>query len=59
MQHVLKILRLKASSNFRKLRQPIDRNAWTFMQPTDVNAAYYPSHNDMSKCGIYSRFYSS
>ena len=58
MQHVLKILRLKAMISFQKLRKPIDRNAWTFILPIEVNAAYSPSLNHMSKYGVYERFYS-
>ncbi|CAF1440312.1 unnamed protein product [Adineta ricciae] len=48
MQHVLKILRLKARNSFQKLRKPIDRNAWSFILPIEVNAAYSASLNHMT-----------
>ena len=48
MENVLIVMRLKAQKNFQKLGEPIDRKAWTYIVPTDVNAYYRPSFNDIS-----------
>jgi len=55
MPNILILVRLNAKKNFQKLREPIDRKAWTYIIPTDVNAYYRPSFNDISKKTILSR----
>ncbi|UJR21017.1 hypothetical protein I4U23_024117 [Adineta vaga] len=48
MENVLTLLRIKAKNSFQKLRKPIDREAWAYMLPTDVNANYHASFNAMT-----------
>ncbi len=46
------IFRLIAKKNFERLRETVDRKAWTSVIPVDVNAYYRPSFNDISKLNI-------
>jgi predicted metalloendopeptidase len=42
------INQINVEENLKKLRQPIDRKAWSLILPTDINAYYRWSFNDIS-----------
>ncbi|CAF0789680.1 unnamed protein product [Adineta steineri] len=48
IQNVFTIIRLAAKHKFQILREPINRKAWTHLNPTDVNANYRPWFNDIT-----------
>ncbi|CAF4213469.1 unnamed protein product, partial [Adineta steineri] len=47
MQNILTMLQINAQNNFYKLRKSVDRNDWAYAAPTDVNAYYDASFNDI------------
>ncbi|CAF1017329.1 unnamed protein product [Rotaria sp. Silwood1] len=48
ISNVLKLLQIKAKTDFQILRKPVDRKAWGFSAPTVVNAFYAPSKNQIT-----------
>ncbi|CAF4106434.1 unnamed protein product [Adineta steineri] len=48
MNNILKLLQIKAKENFQILRKHVDRKAWGSSPPTDVNAFYTPSKNQIT-----------
>ncbi len=42
------INRIDVKENLRKLREPINRKAWAYILPTDINAYYRTAFNDIS-----------
>jgi hypothetical protein len=56
MENALVIFKLIAKKNFERLRESVDRKAWTYINPTDVNAFYRPSFNDISNLSIANNY---
>ncbi|CAF0813568.1 unnamed protein product [Rotaria sordida] len=48
ISNVLKLLQIKAKTEFQLLRKPVDRKAWGLSAPTVVNAFYAPSKNQIT-----------
>jgi hypothetical protein len=49
MHNVLLLLQLNAKQNFRRYREPVDRQEWIEYGPTTINAFYRPLFNDISR----------
>ncbi|CAF3001371.1 unnamed protein product [Rotaria sp. Silwood2] len=48
ISNVLKLLKIRATADFRVLRKQVNRKAWGFSAPTVVNAFYAPSKNQIT-----------